>query len=304
MLVHEQKATCINTGCKKYVCSKCKKEKNESIGISEHNYDCAQTIMPTETEDGYDVCKCKECGKEVKQNFRSFRDLTPLEQLSVVKCSSNNYVYSAMPHENNREVLQTVVDRRGNSGLSFLCKLDCDTSSEEMTRTIETGHKLLTCAYSVYVMSVGDTQKIGLLPYASGAENLDLLVKNAERIKEELGIGEETDVLTAITLINQYICDNIVYDYSFSGDPICFLTENKGTCAVYSMNFQIICQTCGIECYYVYDVKDSHAFNYILAPDGTKLYIDTCWNAGPVKRPKQYFLLPYEEFMAKHGWEP
>lgn len=105
--------------------------------------------------------------------------------------------------------------------------------------------------------------------------------KWADDTIKKLGIGKSTSQRDAIKKFNDYLCEFLHYDYDFKvgGTPYVIwdgIKNKKGTCTVYSVLFQILCQKCGIECWTHHPDK-THVRNYVVL-DGKKLYVDVTWN--------------------------
>lgn len=60
--------TCDGTGVKKYICTECDESYTETIDALGHKY-VDTVIKPTESESGYTLHKCKECGYSYKDSY-------------------------------------------------------------------------------------------------------------------------------------------------------------------------------------------------------------------------------------------
>ncbi|MBQ2184920.1 MAG: hypothetical protein II399_09815 [Lachnospiraceae bacterium] len=150
---------------------------------------------------------------------------------------------------------------------------------------------------------------------------LQYMISWAGDVVKELGINKNMTQYEAIDILNNWLGDYMMYSYSDPiHDPYQGLIEKRGVCMVYSILFQLLCQKCGIKCYYEVNEDLNHAFNYIVFSDGSKKYIDTTWNDPTLKKSPQYepenyprltaaqkykyrheyFLMDYDPFIKKH----
>lgn len=99
----------------------------------------------------------------------------------------------------------------------------------------------------------------------------------ADSVICRLGIGKTTSQYDAVIMISNYLCDYLHYDYGFGScsiwEGIC---SGEGTCTVYTVLFQILCQKCGIICM-TYHPQKNHIRNYVLI-NGERFNVDVTWN--------------------------
>ena len=101
----------------------------------------------------------------------------------------------------------------------------------------------------------------------------------ADGVIDGLNIDRNTTQMEAIGLINDYIGDFLMYSYEYEQHEVLVaLSDRLAVCDVYATLFQILCQKCGIKCYYVSDSERRHAYNYVVFSDGSIRYFDTTWN--------------------------
>lgn len=130
--------------------------------------------------------------------------------------------------------------------------------------------------------------KIWFSPCNNGSEvnNLNAVYAEAERIIQELGIDENTRQRDAIVRINNYVCENMSYqndDTKVVRDAYASFFMDTGVCYNYTVQFQVLCLTAGIECHYIISDDGTHCWNQVFFSDGSYCWIDVCWNDNVAK---------------------
>ena len=98
---------------------------------------------------------------------------------------------------------------------------------------------------------------------------------------------------------------SVYLDYSdedMSGNLITAIENRKGICSAYASLFQLMCQRCGIECYFIHDIEHNHGYNMIILEDGSRFYFDPTANDHNLFHPR-YFFNTIREFKDNHKWE-
>ena len=94
--------------------------------------------------------------------------------------------------------------------------------------------------------------------------------------------------------INDYICDNFIYDLETEHHTIDnLLKTRKGICEAYANLFTTLCHRVGIESSYCYSNELAHIWN-IVKINGEWYHVDTTWNDSYVER-YNYFLISTNE---------
>jgi hypothetical protein len=290
----------------------CGEEVRESVPATGHSYAFARTVAPTYESEGYDLYTCVKCGAAEHRNPTA--RLVHTEASYTDLCSMKSYLTAAMPHEGPVDALNIVLP----CALLVTGK-SADFSPythDEVYAILRTGHN--------YIMRnvIFGSNTNGMRIYACSEDDAALLASDfawIARTVDSLGIGTSTTQREAIGIINEYLCSKLRYDYvSGSIDMHAAITTGTGVCQVYSLFFQLMCQYCGIETYYIENVERNHVYNRTVFSDGSELYTDVTWNDSSKNRVEvenagyseaqiasfrsKYLLKPYDEFMQLHGW--
>lgn len=119
---------------------------------------------------------------------------------------------------------------------------------------------------------------------------------------EEAGVKNGMPQVEAISLINKYLCEKIVYGESKYCRTIRGpLIQRQAVCVGYALAFQYIAQYCGIDAVYVhgYTKTTAHGWNGVYFSDGTYLEVDVTMNdtGGDYNK---YLLISSEEMEQLH----
>lgn len=115
---------------------------------------------------------------------------------------------------------------------------------------------------------------------------------------KQLDINRNTTEYEAVYKINDWMYNNIEFDYSCKNTTfIDILNTGKGLCCAYTDLFKILSNRVGIECYSVASDKMSHAWNIVVV-DGVRYQIDTTWNGCGWY--DKWFLLSDKEMFKDH----
>ncbi len=105
-----------------------------------------------------------------------------------------------------------------------------------------------------------------------------------KRIITSLNLTKQTSEKDAILKINNYLCQNVKYDFSLKNSTLSTALSGKTTCKGYALVFTALCKTIGINSSVVYGFLKSdnrwvrHAWNKVTINNEIK-YIDVCSNA-------------------------
>ena len=83
----------------------------------------------------------------------------------------------------------------------------------------------------------------------------------ARQIVLSLGITKDTPQRDAIAKINDFICEQKAYNYSYYRDTSlsASISREVGVCFNYACEFQLLCLSAGIECYVYSAIDMNHA---------------------------------------------
>ncbi|MBO4322025.1 MAG: hypothetical protein J5919_03415 [Clostridia bacterium] len=304
--------TCEDDGFVCYVCSRCKETFSEvTSGSLGHDFILKEIVSPTTSSAGYDLYVCGRCGSEERRNETPA--LTGASYTDV--CSMNSYLVSAMPHETAADVtgklLQYALATEGKSVSRNGC------SPDDVYKGLKEAHN-----YVMRNVVFGSGEEKSSL-YACSDSDVSAMRSDFAWVEASvfsLGIGRTTMVRSAVESINNYLCAKLRYDYEGkNSDAHRAISSGTGICQVYGQLFQLMCQYCGIECYYVEDTAHDHVYNYIVFSDESRLYVDVTWNDSATKTHvevenagytaeqiagfrSKYLLMTYDEFKTAHGW--
>jgi hypothetical protein len=286
-------ATCTKSGKNVYACT-CGKEKITVIAKIDHDYVYSLTVESTETVAGYKLYICTLCARSYKESLPLVIPAYKLE-----KCSSS-LLGKALPHTRFYDLMTLVMDRyamqmdRDESRAEGMIPLPSYESRHDVTNEYETIYRYMsyTMPYSIY--SDANTQSAQILCW-SPEEKYEIMIDCYARVYEilaELGIDENTTKWDAVYLINNYICENRIYqlgssapqtsDFRFSSTYYSIFGK-EANCHHYAIAFQMLCLGAGIECHYYPSKTMNHAWNQVFFADGTAFWVDTCWNDAQYK---------------------
>lgn len=317
----ETAPTCQAKGKITYKCSKCGKTISESVAKISHNFEYTDTVESTTSSEGYDLYTCSMCGLTEKRN------VVPILKYSGAiltdKCSMVDYTKSAMPGESNKNYINSLLAQIDSNSPTYF-EVDRLENQEDYDKRFS-AHVMSgwhQCVQYEYISGVLNARTV------YDAENnfeVKTVLNWINSVVSELKISKKTLQKDAIKQFNDYLCKYLKYDYDLEIlDDYGAITNHEGVCQSYAALFQLLCQRCGIECYYVSDEALNHAYNYIVFSDGERYYVDVTWNdaaltyngvyyegleeyfaAGGVdetmwKYREEYLFLPYDEFIEKH----
>lgn len=106
---------------------------------------------------------------------------------------------------------------------------------------------------------------------------------------KQLKINKKTTQVKAINKINQWICDNMSYDYQRAKDRkktdysdanyTPSIISGKGICGDYARTFTFLANYCGIDSGCVINKTVTHEYNLVKISKQT-FYMDVCYNDG------------------------
>lgn len=161
----------------------------------------------------------------------------------------------------------------------FLIPADSWKEADELRTRFNAEHEVIMAFYGIHAKDIrSDYTEYAFVPYESETyARLTEAFEWADGVIEKLGINENITKYEAIDKINTYLCNSIQYNNNING-VYETLKTHEGKCFSYSVLFQLLCQKCGIQCYYQNSKIMNHAFNYVKFSDGTIKYIDVTWN--------------------------
>lgn len=306
-------ATCDKEGKTRYDCKRCGVSYYEVTSPPlGHSFVLKETVAPTYSAEGYELYECTVCGLTEKRN------ITPVlsDASTTDRCSMKSYIMSAMPGEYSAEVTDRLLKNVTSTSASGVPSGEYDPSL--IYEGLRTAHNYIT-------RNIAFSHGNGRVSVFTFSDSDAAMMRSdfswAEEAVNSLGISGSTLQREAIEKINAFICSKLRYDYSASqnSDMHKALSSNTGICQVYGQLFQLMCQYCGIECYYVEDKAHDHVYNYVIFSDGTRLYTDVTWNDAATKDHvevenagytaeqiagfrSKYLLMTYDEFKTAHGW--
>lgn len=193
------------------------------------------------------------------------------------KCSMTDYTVKAMPGLRYADEIQELLDMYF-SGERVFPKNGVKTNRSEADAILEEFRNAYTYCQTTAVYYFGNDAYI-VAQDTNTAGNTANVFSWADSVIGKLGIGTSTKQKDAVRKINNYLCEYLHYDFTYKTglNSVWEGIQNRtGTCAVYSVLFQILCQKCGIECYTCHPQKN-HIRNYVLI-GGERLYVDVTWN--------------------------
>ena len=196
----------------------------------------------------------------------------------------DSLIGKALPHAMFPDFTQLVLDaahKPSVQGMSPEIPLPDGYLTEDVTEYIYTTYNY--ALHNAWYSTRDFAGKTWFSPCNNSAEVKDLnaVYTEAERIIKELGIDENTRQRDAIVRINNYICENMSYQHDGSKvvrDAYASFFMDTGVCYNYTIQFQILCLTAGIECHYTSSDDGTHCWNQVFFSDGSYCWIDVCWN--------------------------
>lgn len=171
-------------------------------------------------------------------------------------------------------------------------------------------------AYTEYVTNDGTNDvyelRFDYIDDKSPDEIRDLRTRidsKAKQIVSSLNLGGKSD-FEIVTAIDQYLCDTVYYpdepfithDYT----PYGTMFDGRAVCEGYARTTKILCDLCGVDCYFVTGycgndpVNGGHAWN-LVSIDGKWYQLDTTWNDGGSN--KDYFLVTDDFMSLSRVWD-
>lgn len=121
--------------------------------------------------------------------------------------------------------------------------------------------------------------------------------KKIRKIIRKLKLNKKWTQERAARVINNYLCDNIVYDKKRKKHLLSDALNGKAVCSGYTKAFKAICKTIGLQCDYI--SGGNHAWNRVKI-NGKWKYVDVTWNDSGIKK-NRYLLLPKKKFNRSHS---
>lgn len=281
-------ATCTQKGKDIYKCA-CGKQQVTTLDAIGHNYKLSKTVASTETTAGYKLFVCANCSSSYKENLP-----LALPAYKLETCSSS-LLGKALPHTNYYNVMVSVMKRFQNP-LTKEASLAAGTialpSYNEYKNVVEeynTVYNYISCTMPYSLDLNAENKTAGFLCWSPDDKYQILQDSYAEvyRILKSLKITSETTKWDAIYRINDYLCENRVYEKSSSylssskyrySSTYYSVFSGKASCYNYAIAFQMLCLGAGIECHYYPSQTMNHAWNRVYFNDGSSFWVDTCWN--------------------------
>lgn len=214
------------------------------------------------------------------------------------------------------------------------------TMSEEIAWAMTTGQKQFVLNYNTDISTISDTiyevcwqnQYILELDFPNGnitqqsdgsyLVEMDYFISDINQRKEMQRAmksksrsilnsldGNYSSTLDLLYKINNYLCDNVVYDdyavgvyETTSRTAYGPLIEGKGVCSAYSRTLQLLMTMSGLTCYVDGGSTPSgkHAWNVVSTSDGYYM-VDSTWNDGYGQN--LYLMVPEEIYGRDHASE-
>jgi hypothetical protein len=275
-------ASCTKNGSITYIC-KCGDKKTETIKKLGHTYRISSVVASTITVQGKQTYTCVNCTS-------SYSERLPLipSPLTTDMCGKS-LLNKPLPHDPYYNLAQQffdIIDTQRNQ---------CNTKESVSTiplcndlRNIDIQAWLGTKYHYAAVL-----YEYGLRYYQNYPTELIIrgdieawascqaIEQEVARILSELEIDNTVTQYEAIKRINDYMCENMYYEYDATLRDTTImhsLTGQSGICYNYAVRFQLLCLGAGIECEYYPSSTMSHAWNKVIFSDGTYYWVDTCWN--------------------------
>ena len=131
----------------------------------------------------------------------------------------------------------------------------------------------------------------------------------ANDVVQQLNVSGKSDY-EIISAIDQYLCDHVYYPdepyIDHDHTPYGTLVSGRAVCEGYARTCKILCELCGLDCYYVVGYCDNdpvnggHAWNLVKV-DGKWYQLDITWNDG--SESKDYFLVTDDFMRLSRDWE-
>jgi len=132
---------------------------------------------------------------------------------------------------------------------------------------------------------------------------------HSKQIVRDLDLGNKTDY-EKIAAIDQFLCDTVEYPeepyLTLDHTPYGALHDGRAVCDGYSRAVKILCDLCGLECYFVVGycgndpVNRGHAWNLVKI-EGEYYQLDTTWNDG--SGTKDYLLVTDAFMTLSRTWD-
>lgn len=140
----------------------------------------------------------------------------------------------------------------------------------------------------------------------------DMRQKIEDRCKEivrDLDLANKTDY-EKIVAIDQFLCDNVYYPnepyIAQDHTPYGTLFSGRAVCEGYARTVKILCDLCGMDCYYVVGycnndpINGGHGWNLVKV-DGDYYQLDVTWNDASAS--KDYLLVTDDFMTLSRAWE-
>lgn len=298
-------ATCGINGSLIYECE-CGEKHKENTPALEHIYSLFNNVPASYTSYGYKEYKCSNCGD-------TYKDMIPmLKSTSQTDMCVKSLLEKPLPHAANYDMMKVVLDMYHNQYGRYddegLYKVANELEYAKLQTSLLTSYHYIAYSLVFYGTIAPDGSPAFRVWYDSevGAQNEQAYIY-ARQILNELGIDSSITQKDAIVKINDWICKHKSYDYSILDNPelvdgsiyTSFMSE-KGVCANYAVEFQVLCLMSGIECHYYASSKMNHAWNKVVFSDGSHLWVDVTWN--DTDNTTKYLLITDEQLLKDHSW--
>ena len=210
------------------------------------------------------------------------------KKLTGVNGNDVAYVVNAINSKKSRITLMAKTQKKLDSYIDIFNYLYCYNTSfafNPSVTTTENGHKITITKKELKELSKNNLQ----------------YEKKFNEIIRSLGITSNMTEYDAVKRINNWICDNITYDYTYTNTTADQAVMTKTViCSGYAALFKKLCDYYGIQSYIVGSKSLKHAWN-IVCVDNIWYEIDTCWNDNSSGQRYWFFLMTKEESARVHG---
>ena len=282
------KPTCEQNGYTTYVCSG-GATYTDTVPSLGHSWQETKRREPTRVLDGFVESVCIRCKTMTSTVLPHLRDIADTDMCG------ESLIEKPLPHAKDYELMKQVFDlyhaKYPLVVVGGANRIPIPQQYAENPWSILEEYAYFREAYSVYTV-VGDathpSKLIVFYDEARAAKAAESYAR-AREILAELGINSSVTQKEAIIRINNYLCDMKRYDYDVLNGVVRAdasthhsIFDSLGICHNYSIAFQVLCLSAGIECHYFSSPMMNHAWNVVYFSDGSCMHVDVCWNDARV----------------------
>ena len=131
----------------------------------------------------------------------------------------------------------------------------------------------------------------------------------AKEVVRDLNLGGKSDY-EIVEAVDRYLCDNVYYPdepyVNHDHTPWGTLFTGRAVCEGYARTAKILCDLCGVDCYYVVGycnndpINGGHGWNLVKV-DGEWYQLDITWNDG--SGTKDFFLVTDDYMSLSRAWD-